>query len=212
MIISYHGGEAFRLQFGDTVIALNPPGKKSALKGSRFGADIALVSLNHTDMNGADTIGIGDRQPVVIAGPGEYEVKGVFVKGFAGVSHYGGEERINTIYMIALEGMNICYLGALDSAELPADLREAAENVDVLIVPVGGDGVLSPADAAKVAVAIEPAIVIPMHYGDIGSAGALKQFLKEQGEENVAALEKLTVKKKDLEGKEGEVVILSSAS
>jgi hypothetical protein len=38
----------------------------------------------------------------------------------------------------------------------------------------------------------------------------LKLFLKEMGEEKLEALDKLTLKKKDLEGKEGEVIILSA--
>ncbi len=55
MIITYHGGEFFKVQFGDTVLAFNPISKDSKLKSSRFGADIALVSLNHPDMNGVES-------------------------------------------------------------------------------------------------------------------------------------------------------------
>lgn len=211
MIITYHGAEAFRIQFSDTVIAVNPPNKRSSVKGSRFGADIVLSSLNHDDMNGVDSIGVGERQPTVIAGPGEYEIAGVFIRGFASESNYGGEKKINTIYMIDLEGMHLCFLGALSTSELPAELRETIEHVDILFVPIGGEGVLTPAEAAKVAVAIEPAIVIPMHYGDIGQSGALKQFIKEEGVDDVKPIDKLTIKKKDIEGKSGEVVVLGSA-
>jgi L-ascorbate metabolism protein UlaG (beta-lactamase superfamily) len=210
MIITYHGMEAFRMQFGDTILAFNPPSKNSKLKGSRFGADIALISLNHNDMNGAEQIGIGDRQPVVVRGPGEYEIKGIFIKGFPSTSHYGGESLINTIYTVEIEGMHICFLGAVDTVELGNDLREALENIDILVLPVAGDGVLTPAEAAKLAVQIEPAIVIPMHWGE-GMTPALKTFLKESGAEDTKPVDKLTVKKKDLEGKQGEVVVLSVA-
>ena len=48
-----------------------------------------------------------------------------------------------------------------------------------------------------------------MHYGQIGNKDALKLFLKEAGED-VKPIEKLTVKKKDLEGKEGEIIVLES--
>jgi len=211
MIISYHGVEAFKIQFGDTVIALNPISKESKFKSTKFGADIALVSLNDKDMNGIENATHGERAPFAITGPGEYEVKGIFVKGFPTVSNYGGEERINTIYSVAIEGMNVCFMGAIGSPDFGSEnnVEEAFENIDILIVPIGGEGVLDSSASYKMAVDIEPKIIIPMHYGDIGDKNALKMFLKEAGAEKVSPIDKLTIKKKDLEGKEGEVVILS---
>jgi hypothetical protein len=46
----------------------------------------------------------------------------------------------------------------------------------------------------------------------VGIDNALKKFLKEAGEEAVKPIDKLTIRKKDLEGKEGEVVILSQTN
>jgi L-ascorbate metabolism protein UlaG (beta-lactamase superfamily) len=66
---------------------------------------------------------------------------------------------------------------------------------------------LNPAQAYKLAISISPKLIIPMHYGDIGGKDALKAFLKEAGE-NPKPEAKLTLKKKDLEGKEAEVVVL----
>ena len=54
---------------------------------------------------------------------------------------------------------------------------------------------------------MEPKIIVPIHYGDLGAKDALKIFLKEAGE-NPAPTSKLTLKKKDIEGKDAEVVIL----
>lgn len=220
MIITYLGGEFVKVQFGDVVLAFNPPSRDSKLKPARFGADIALVSLNHADMNGVETVTHGDRKPFVISGPGEYEIRGVVIRGFAASSKYGlsaGEAKTacsNTVYAVTLEGMRICFLGALSSAELPASLTEELNEVDVLFIPIGGEGVLTPAVANKLAVALEPRIIIPVHYAGIGDKNALKQFLKEAGEENLGgggrALDKLTLKKKDLEGKEGEVIVLKA--
>ncbi len=209
MIITYLGGECIKVQFGDTVLAFNPPSKESKLKVSRFGADIVLVTVNHPDCNGADTATHGDRRPFVAQGPGAYEVKGVAVKGFPTESRYGNEERINTVYTVILEGMKLCFLGALSSADLPPDLKEELDDIDILFVPIGGDGVLSPEEANKLGVSIEPHLIIPIHFEGIGSKDGLKQFLKESGEGKAPAQEKLTIKKKDLEGKEGEVIILS---
>ncbi len=79
-------------------------------------------------------------------------------------------------------------------------------------MPIGGDGVLTPAEAYKLAVSLEPKIIVPMHYGaELGGSaeGALKAFLKEGGEESAEKHDKLTIKKKDLEGKEGAVVVIN---
>ena len=207
MIISYLGGEFVKVQFGDTVLAFNPISKDSSLKASKFGADVVLSSLNHPDMNGIDQISFGDKKPFAITGPGEYEVKGVFIKGLPSISKYDKEQRINTIYSVALEGMNICFLGALGQGELPKEAEEAIDGIDILFVPIGGDGVLDAAQAYKLAVSLGPKIVIPIHYDDLGVKDALKHFVKEAGE-NPAPVDKLTLKKKDLEGKDADVVIL----
>ncbi|MCX6719336.1 MAG: MBL fold metallo-hydrolase [Candidatus Taylorbacteria bacterium] len=207
MIINYLGGEFIKIQFGDITLAFNPISKDSELKPSKFGADVVVSSINHPDMNGIDQISFGDKKPFAVTGPGEYEVKGVFIKGFASQSNYDGEKRVNTIFSVALEGMNICYLGALDQSDLPKEADQDIDGVDILFVPIGGNGVLDSAKAYKLAVAIGPKIIIPMHYGDIGSKDALKSFLKEAGE-SPAPTTKLTLKKKDLEGKDAEVVVL----
>ena len=211
MIITYQGVEFFKVQFGDITIAFNPISKDSKFKSTRFFADIALVSLNHPDMNGTENLSYNGKDPFVISGPGEYEVKDVFIKGFASKSMYDGKERINTIYSVTLENMNICFLGALSDINLSSDVKEALGDVDVLFVPIGDNNVLNAAKAEKLSVEIEPKIIIPMHFGDVGVKDALKKYLKESGEENVKSIDKLTLKRKDLEGKEGEVVVLSVA-
>ena len=88
MVITHHGNQFFKLQFGDSTVAINPISKESKMSTSRFGADVCLVSVNHLDFNGAEQIGIGDKQPLVISGPGDYETKGIFIKGFPSVSNY----------------------------------------------------------------------------------------------------------------------------
>ena len=205
MIITYQGAEFFKVQFGDTTLAFNPISKESKEKPVRFFADIALVTLAHPDMNGTENLSYNGKEPFVISGPGEYEIKGIFIKGFASKSVYGGKEKINTIYSVSLENMNICFLGALSDINLSSEVKEELGDVDILFLPVGGDGVLDAAKAEKLSVEIEPKIIIPMLY----DAASLKKYLKEAGEENVKPIDKLTLKKKDLEGKEGESIVLS---
>lgn len=205
MIISYQGVQSFKVQFGDTVLAFDPVSKKSKFKANNFGADIALISLNHPDMNGVDQVNRGEKQAFIIKSPGEYEIQGVFIKGLLSTSKYGGQEGVNTIYTINFENMNLCFLGALGSSEIPSETKEGIDGVDILFVPISGNGVLSSADAYKFAVSLEPSIIIPMNF----DGTSLKTFLKEGGAEGLKPVEKLTVKKKDLEGKEGEIIVLS---
>lgn len=199
MVISYLGGECFKVSQGDLTLAFNPPSKKSSLQAPKFGSDIVLVSQHHEDFNGIENASFGDREPFVIEGPGEYEVKGIQVRGFWSEPH-------NTIYSVVLDGMNLCFLGALGSGALPQAAKQELDDIDILFVPVGGGTMLNYSDAEKLAVELEPKVVIPMHY----SPEDLKKFLKEAGAEDTKPIEKLTVKKKDLDGKEGEIVVLQS--
>ncbi len=207
MIITYLGGEFIKMQFGDTTIALNPISKDSKLKTSKFGADIVLSSTNHPDMNGIDQVTFGEKIPFLINGPGEYEVGGVFIKGFGSKTAYDGQAMINTIYSINMEDMNAVFLGALNEPELPKEADESIDGIDILFVPIGGNGVLDSAKAYKLAVSLEPKIIIPIHHDEMGNKDSLKTFLKEAGE-SPAPIQRLTIKKKDLEGKEADVVVL----
>ncbi|MBM3261222.1 hypothetical protein FJY93_02280 [Candidatus Kaiserbacteria bacterium] len=205
MILTYHGGACIKATAGDTTIVLGPVSKQSkAFKPVNFGADIAFVSLNHADMNGAHDAVRGEKEPFIISGPGEYEVKDITAAGFASKSSYAGHELINTIYSIHFDGLSVLYLGACGDAQLPKDVLEM-DSPDILIVPVGGEGALSPAQAQKAAVQLEAKIVIPVLFDE----KSLKTFLKEAGSEDVKPVEKLTLKPRDLAGKESETVVLA---
>jgi len=204
MILTFHEGACVRAQAGDTTLVFGPVSKSSKnFKPTNFGADVAFVSFNHPDMNGADEASRGDKQPFVISGPGEYEVKEVTASGFASGSTYGGQPRTNTVYSVHFDGMSLMYMGALGDLDLPKEVQEM-DAPDVLIVPVGGEGALSASEAQKLAVKLEAKIIIPVLYDE----KSLKQFLKEAGE-TVTPTDKLTIKPRDLAGKENEVVVLS---
>lgn len=221
MVITYLGQECFKIQYGDLTIALNPPAKNSAFKSSKFGANIVLQTIEHEDMNGGADLFYGETTPFIISGPGEYETNGIFVHGIAGSSEYdakhankdngAGGKRVNTIYSLTVDGINILFLGA-QNGPLPSTLSDAIDTVDILFVPIGGNGeagsgVYNAKEAYKTAMNLEPKMVIPMHFKDEKDE-ALKQFLKEEGAA-IAPIEKLTIKRKDLENKEGEIVVLA---
>jgi L-ascorbate metabolism protein UlaG (beta-lactamase superfamily) len=216
MIVTYLGHECFKLQYGDLTIAINPPSKDSDFKSSKFGADVVLQTLEHPDMNGGKDMSYGDTVPFVISGPGEYETNGIFVHGIAGVSEYdskninnengAGGKRVNTIYSLSIDGINMLFLGA-QTGPLPTTLSAAIDVVDLLFVPIGGNGVYDAKEAYKIAMNLEANMVIPMHFKS-EKDDCVKAFLKEAGA-TVASLDKLTIKRKDIENKEGEVVLLA---
>ncbi len=207
MIITYFGKQFFKIGQGEMVMAFNPVSKTSKSGVSaHFGADMAFVTTNHPDYNGVEQLAHGERVPFTITGPGDYEVKETFVKGMMSPAEIGGKKYINTIYSLAVDNINIVFLGALSDAEVSKEVMEEIDGPDILFVPVGGGGLLDARASAKLASSLEPKMIIPMDY----DATTLKAFLKEIGEEKVVPVDKLTLKRKDLEGKEGEVVVLST--
>lgn len=212
MVITHHGGQSFKVTLGDLAVAFDPASKNSPVGATRFGADLVFVSLDHPDMNGIAEVTYGGKTPFVIAGPGEYERRGVVARGFPSKSAYPAgktkEERLTTSYVVELEDMTLVHLGALERKELSPALREAIDDVDVLFVPIGGGGVLSAGEAYELAVSLEPRIIIPMHWSGIGAKDALAHFLKEAGTAGEKA-DKLTLKKKDLAERNGSILILT---
>lgn len=204
MIITYFAREFFKVQFGDIVVAVNPVSKQSKYKTTRFGADIALISVNDPDHNGIEHVENSGKDLFTIWGPGEYEVQGVSVRGFLG-KQQENDALLHTLYAVSLEDISLCFLSGGDAGELDASTKEALGEVDILFVPVGNDAKAAML-AYKRATALEPGIIIPSY--DSGSPEALKTFLKEGGAEGLPPIEKLTVRKKDVVGKEGEVVVL----
>ncbi len=206
MVITHHGGQCFKVSFGDTTLAFDPIAKNSKLSGTKFGADIAFVSLNHPNFNGVDQAAHGAKEPYEVWGPGEYEFGEVTARGYGVKTTYDGEERYNTIYQVRMEDINMIFLGALSNAEIDPKILAEFGDVDILFVPVGGGDVLDVPAAAKLAVKLEAKLIIPMHY-EKASLGA---FLKEISAEGAEQLEKLTIKKKEVLEMEGEVKVLKS--
>lgn len=208
MIITYLGKQFFKIGQGSLTVAFNPISKDSKFgaKASRFGSDIALSTINHPDYNGFDMVSHGETVPFEVHGPGDYEIKDIFIKGIMTQAMIEGKKYINTIYSMKIENISLCFLGAITESKLSADVLGQIESPDILFVPIGNNELLNPEQAYKMAVTLEPKIIIPMDYDE----KTLKAFLKEGGQDKVEAIEKLTIKAKELAGREGEIVVLSS--
>ena len=214
MIITWYGQSCFKIQSGDLIIAIDPFSKDIGLTPPRFRCDVTLVTHAHSDhANSASLAG----EPFLIMNPGEYEIKGVYVRGIATYhdAEQGKERGMNTMYIIELEGLRLLHMGDFGEKELRDETVEDAGEVHVLFVPVGGTYTIAASAAASAVKRLEPRIVIPMHYKIPGLTVKLETadaFLKEMGVAKTQPQDKLALKKKDLEGKETtEVVVLKTA-
>ncbi|MEK7114736.1 MAG: MBL fold metallo-hydrolase, partial [Patescibacteria group bacterium] len=148
-----------------------------------------------------------------ISGPGEYNIKDVNITGFA-LPKESSEKFLKTVYLIKMEGINLCFLGHISETPEPAIL-EHLEEIDILFIPAGGEPFINQKSAAKTVKQTEPKIVIPSFYKIPGlkrTAGDISAFLEEFNGEKTKqkeTQEKLVVKKKDLAGiKKTEIIIL----
>ncbi len=217
MNISYYGHSCFKIitkPFGrateEVIIFTDPFDKSIGLRPPQGHADIVFVSHNHYDHNNVSVL---KDNPVVIDLPGEYSVKGINAIGLPSFhDNQGGKQRgINTIFVIEAEDLRLCHLGDL-GCDLDSKQFEEIDGIDILFVPVGGKYTLNGNKAENIIKKIEPKIVIPMHYKIKGLSLDItdeKKFCAEIGNCPSQKVSKLTFKKKDVEGKNMEVVLMN---
>lgn len=208
MVIQKAGGYGFKISAGPITVAVNPPSQRSKKhKVSKFGSDVVLISIPDVDWNGADTATHGDKEPFVISGPGAYEVGEVRVTGFSSRSDYGDvlSDVGNTVYIVEMDGIKVLVLGALSSPKLPAEIRSEIDDIGIVLVPVG-EGTLDPKAAHELVTSIEPKAIIP--YA-VGEEKDLLAFLKAEGETGAKPTDKFTVRKKELDAMDADVVLLA---
>ena len=215
MHIIWHGQSFFQIQTSlnkgeQTTIAIDPFDESTGLKPPSFQADVLLITHDYHDHNNKKAI---KGTPFLIEGPGEYEVKEIAIQGIPSFhdEEEGKKRGSNTIYLIEMEEMKVCHLGDFGQKELTEDQLEQIGDIDVLMVPVGGEFTLDAKGAAHVISQIEPKIVIPMHYAIPKlkiKLDEVDKFLKEVGKKSVVPQPKLLIKKKDLP-LETQVVVLT---
>jgi L-ascorbate metabolism protein UlaG (beta-lactamase superfamily) len=151
---------------------------------------------------------------MVIDVPGEYEVKGAMIFGVPAQLHIDETGHRGTVFSVVIDGVNVVIAGNI-SGKLDEDQIENLGQVDVLVVPVGGNGLTLDAEGAAAVVAqLEPGYVVPVHYDDgvskypVPQAGVDK-FLKEMGV-NPEPESKLKVNPKEAPA-ETQVVVLTRA-
>ena len=215
MDITWYGLSCFRIRESGVSIVCDPYDRTVGLQLPKVRADILTVSHDQPGHNNAEPVG---GEPKVISGPGEYEIKNVFVTG-AKTYHRRRKDVAparNVMFFFDFGDITVGHLG--DMGEIPSQSEIEDLNlgeVDVLMVPVGGGDTLDPTRAVEVIGLFEPRLVIPMHYHQPeisalwgGAFEPVDKFLRELGVSAPEPLDMLKFSKSSLP-EETQVVLLT---
>lgn len=216
MYISWFGLSCFEIgastSSGEARLVSDPYDGDTGLKAPRaLEAEIVTISRNEKDANSVAVVG---GSPFIIRIPGEYEVREIFVFGIPAplaTTRKGSANHV--IYRFEMEQMRIAHLGAIDRPLTNQEL-ESLENIDILILPVGGGRVLNPQQAVEVIEQVEPRVVIPMFYGLPGlkeELGDVESFCSALGTCRRETTSKFKITKKDLPEDDMLIMVLSKS-
>ena len=193
MEIIWLGHSCFRLRSQETVVITDPFPDSIGLAFENRSASIVTVSNNNANHNHAEDV---SGNPKTFSAPGEYEYSGVSVKGVMTplVDPNSRDER-NVAFTITLDGINICHLGRL-STPLTTNIVDELGPIDVLLVPVGGNGLLELNGIQQIMQDFDPKIVIPMQYKTQGvqiELDPVDAFLTMQSSSELQAQPRISV-------------------
>jgi len=197
--INWLGHSCFRIKSSQAVIITDPYPPELGYSLGKSTAGIVTVSHQHPSHSYVQGIG---GNPRIVKGPGEYEISGVLIIGVAAFhdTEKGKTRGKNTIYLMEADGISVCHLGDLGHV-LSNDQIEEIDNVDVLMLPVGGTSTINATMAAEVIRQFEPKAVIPMHYKTPAANRELdpvENFLREMGMDEIQSQPKLSFTKSNL--------------
>jgi L-ascorbate metabolism protein UlaG (beta-lactamase superfamily) len=206
MTITWFGLSSFKIVAKDVTIITDPFGSSTGLSPVRGGADIVVLSNPSLDW-GNNTSSITGN-PFIINGPGEYDIKGVFIQGAPAENKALGN---NTIFSIEVEDIRIAFFGAFKQDELTDEQKQIFDGCDIVLIPVGGQDILDAEQASKIATKLEPYYIVPHSYKTEGlklGLDKLDTFTKEMGGKPTET-DKISVKKKDFTTDTTSVVVLT---
>lgn len=198
----WYGHNCFRIRSKEGTVLTDPPGKGTGYAVSnKPTADI--VTLSHEQADHANLKAVKDDY-ALLTGPGEYEIHDIFINGFRSYhdDQQGAEHGYNTIFVFEMDGMRIAHLGDLGHRLTP-ELTNALDNIDVLLIPAGGgEGIITPEQAAKIIGTIEPNVVIPMQFatpkGDTRLAG-VEELAQHLGLDLPEPVDKVAIRSTDFD-------------
>lgn len=164
MKLQWIGHACFRIEASDgTVLIIDPYDESVPYKPPEGPADIVLSTHDHFDHNAVNRI---KGNPKVIRGVGEWEVKGIRIRGIPAYhDEKGGKERGRiTIYRISVDGVELVHFGDLGHV-ISAEQQKPLQEVEVALIPVGGYYTIGPREALET-IRLLPnlKVIIPMHF------------------------------------------------
>ena len=212
MEITWHGLSCFRMiDRGMASVVTDPYDASLGLPAVKLKGDIVTVSLDAPGYNYVE--GVKGRR-LVIQGPGEFEIGGVFVIGILMTPKKNKKPKAKPSLLCVFDfnRLTVAHLGGLSYVPSHSQIEDLG-TVDVALIPVGGGGALTPSQAAEVISLIEPSIVVPMHYKtgktDL-KLGSVSRFLSEMGIAKQEPIPSLKITKSGLSS-ENQVVVLQPA-
>lgn len=195
MELTYYGANCVRIVTKKAAITIDDNLTEIGLKSVTKHGDIALFTGKHSVPK--------TEVKFVIDQPGEYEVSDTSIQGVGGRAHLDESGQNATMFKIIGEDIRLVALGHI-YPDLSESQLEAFGTVDVLIVPVGGNGyTLDAIGAAKIIKKIEPKLIIPVHYADKAIKYEVPQSPLDEALKIIAIEPKETVSK--LKIKSGEL-------
>ncbi len=157
MEISWYGNGCFRLrsQLGTVITDPYPP--SPTLRLPKLSA--AIVSVSDDTLSDEAAVS-RNAHSLLLTGPGEYEIGGIFIQGVP--MHSRGHTPV-TAYVFEMEGLAVCHLGLPWEAPSAAQTEDLGD-IDVLLLPVGGPERIGVQAVADLASGLEPKVLIPMYY------------------------------------------------
>ena len=151
MDITWYGHACFRLKGRQGTVITDPYDKSLGLSLPSLKADIVTVSHDTPHHNYVDGV---KGEFKVVDSPGEYEISGIFISGIhiAPSKNKGDNSKSsykNNVFVIDIDDITICHLGDLNHVPTQEQVEDMG-SIDVLLVPVGGQGALNAAQAAVV--------------------------------------------------------------
>ena len=167
MEITWYGRACFRLKGKDATVITDPCPPSTGFVAGKHDVELLTISHAHPDHSYTRSISAG----MTLTRPGEYEFSDLLITGIRTYhdGEAGGSRGENMVFAVEIDGVHICHLGDLGHLLTDEQLTELGP-VDVLLVPVGGETTLTPAEAAEVVAQIGPKIVIPMHFAVDGAS------------------------------------------
>ena len=179
MDITWLGHAATRIRTRGAAVVMDPYDK--SVGGTMGRPDAHIITISHQDpmRNGVAGVAPTDGAPMVLDGPGEYEIRGVLIESARAslrpVEGATPESLRSVLWHFEAEDLRVAHLGGLGTP-LTKEQLDLMSDVDIVIIPIGLVDTLGPVDAAKAIRALEPTITIPVGYDATGDCAELKAF------------------------------------